>query len=77
MPKCIATLVTTGEAVLGGSGVATVEEKEEEEEEGAAGGKEEAELELTLKMVFFNCPPPLWASVEYQNKKYQRAAAVP
>ena len=53
MPKCIATLVTTGEAVLGGSGVATVEEKEEEEEEGAAGGKEEAELELTLKMVFF------------------------
>ena len=25
----------------------------EEEEEGAAGGKEEAELELTLKMVFF------------------------
>ena len=47
-------MVTTGEAVLGGSGVATVEEKEEdEEEEGAAGGKEEAELELTLKMVFF------------------------
>ena len=30
-----------------------MEEKEEEEEEGAAGGKEEAELELTLKMVFF------------------------
>ena len=30
-------MVTTGEAVLGGSGVATVEEKEEEEEEGDLG----------------------------------------
>ena len=52
-------MVTTGEAVLGGSGVATVEEKEEEEEEGAAGGKEEAELELTLKMEFLLPLPPL------------------
>ena len=39
------TLVGTGEATVGGSGVATVDEKEEEEEEGG-GGREDAELTL-------------------------------
>ena len=45
-------MVTTGEAVLGGSGVATVEEKEEEEEE--VGWRQNPEKRKHLERFFYS-----------------------
>ena len=52
MIMIISTLVGTGdEAVVGGSGVATVDENDEEEDDGG-GGREEAELTLDDRLLW-------------------------